>query len=271
MRAGKYIASAFIAFLAPAAFESASAASDPTGIWMDDTGRGAVEIKQCGNALCGNVVWIKSESDASGCGKQVIGDVAPVGGGRWDNGWIYSPERGRKYDLELTPLENGDLKVLGYAGMKFLSKTMIWKRAPQDLQLCGQSDAKGEPPATKKPDVVTAALAESAAPVAAKAAPSDIPSTAAKEASAGPASPAPAADKNKTDEAKASAPSSSEATADTAKNDHAGDVGKSDDIGGALGKMKIGDLQLDKVLTRTKSGKCKLDLPWVKVTIDCEQ
>jgi uncharacterized protein (DUF2147 family) len=276
MRAGKYIASAFVAFLVlPAASGTASAASDPTGIWMNDTGRGAVEIKHCGDMLCGNVVWVQSASDAEGCGKQIIGDVAPVGGGRWDNGWIYSPERGRKYNVELTPLENGDLKVLGYAGMKFLSKTMIWKRAPQDLQLCGQtgnqSDAKANTPATKRPDVATAALVQPAAPVAPKAAPADSPSTATKAASAEPASPAPAADTQKSDEAKAPAPSSSEATTDTAKNDPTGDDGKADDIGGALGKMKIGDLQLDKVLTRTKSGKCKLDLPWVKVTIDCEQ
>lgn len=280
MRAGNYIASAFVAFLVPALSGSALAASDPTGIWLNDTGRGAVEIKHCGDMLCGNVVWVQSAADADGCGKQIIGDVAAVGGGRWDNGWIYSPERGRKYNVELTPLANGDLKVLGYAGMKFLSKTMIWKRAPQDLQLCGQpdnhpgnqSDAKANTPAAKKPDVATAALAQPAAPVAPKTAPAEGPSTVTKEASAEPASPAPAADTHKSDETKAPAPSSSEATADAAaKNDPASDEGKADDIGGALGKIKIGDLQLDKVLTRTKSGKCKLDLPWVKVTIDCEQ
>ena len=162
----KVILPAFAAFtLIPAVFESASAASDPTGIWMDDTGRGAVEIKQCGNNLCGNVVWVKSASDASGCGKPVIGDVKPVGGGRWDNGWIYSPEKARKYDVELTPLANGNLKVLGYAGMKFLSKTMIWKRAPQDLKLCGQTEAKAVKPVDKRSEAETASITPPAAPV----------------------------------------------------------------------------------------------------------
>src|SRR5262249_16229158 len=28
------------------------------------------------------------------------------------------------------------LKVMGYAGVKFLSETMIWTRAPADLQKC---------------------------------------------------------------------------------------------------------------------------------------
>ena len=150
MRIRKLIAPALFALtFVPVAAESAFAAPDPTGIWMNDTGRGAVEIKQCGNALCGNVVWVKSATDSKGCGKQIIGGVAPVGGGRWDNGWIYSPEKGRKYDVELTPLKNGTLRVTGYAGVKFLSKTMIWTRAPQDLQLCGQTVAKTETPAAK--------------------------------------------------------------------------------------------------------------------------
>lgn len=108
---------------------AAAAASDPTGIWINNTGRGAIEIKPCGDKLCGKVVWVKSDADAKGCGKQIIGDVVAAGGGHWGNGWIYSPERGRKYNVELTPLANGTLRVTGYAGLRFLSKTMIWKRA----------------------------------------------------------------------------------------------------------------------------------------------
>jgi uncharacterized protein (DUF2147 family) len=275
----KFILPAFAAFtLIPAVFESASAASDPTGIWLDDTGRGAVEIKQCGGNLCGNVVWVKSASDASGCGKPVIGDVKPVGGGRWDNGWIYSPEKARKYDVELTPLANGNLKVLGYAGMKFLSKTMIWKRAPQDLQLCGQTEVKAEAktPASKKPDVVTGSITPPPAPATAV----NIP---AKQAKAPEAAPAPSAKGNdkaqndKAQEAKAPAASPDENKSadanDAVKDDStaSNDDGDGNDIAGALGKLKIGDLSLDKVLTRTKSGKCKVDLPWFKVTLNCEQ
>jgi len=30
-----------------------------TGLWYDDTKRGAVEISQCGNHLCGHIVWLK--------------------------------------------------------------------------------------------------------------------------------------------------------------------------------------------------------------------
>ncbi|MBS0234597.1 MAG: DUF2147 domain-containing protein [Proteobacteria bacterium] len=271
MRVTKYIAPLAVAFsLTPALLESASAASDPTGVWMNDTGRGAIKIETCGNALCGNVVWVKSSADADGCGKQIIGDVKPVGGGRWDNGWIFSPEKGRKYDVELTPLSNGNLKVVGYAGLKFLSKTMIWKPAPQDLQLCGAGDTE------KKPDITAAAPADSAAPK------NDTPATSApapaKEAAAPDAKAAANTEQAKAppaspDQAKTT-PETKSANADpAAPADENGDTdsGKGNDIAGALGKLKIGDLSLDKVLTKTKSGKCKLDLPWFKVTIDCEQ
>ena len=254
MRAVKYIASAFVALAGPAIIESASAASDPIGIWLNDTGRGAVEIKQCGEALCGNVVWVKSESDANGCGKQIIGDVAPVGGGRWDNGWIYSPERGRKYNVELTPLSNGDLKVVGYSGMKFLSKTMIWKPAPADLQLCVQTDAKADPASSTQP----AASAQQPA--------------ATNEARAEPAAEAPAAESKKVDEAKVAAPAQSAdqppKNSKTANRDSAYDNGNG--AASENGDIKLGGLELDKIWTKTKSGKCKLDLPWVKVTVDCE-
>lgn len=108
----------------------ASAAPSPQGIWLNDTGRGAVEIKQCGGALCGHVVWLRDASDAKGCGKQIIGEAADAGGGRYDGGWIYSPEKRQRYNVELTAMNDGRLKVVGYAGLRFLSKTMIWTKAP---------------------------------------------------------------------------------------------------------------------------------------------
>lgn len=135
---------------------AATAANDPTGVWFNDTGRGAVEIKPCGSALCGHVVWVKDTTDTKGCGRQIIGNAAKVGAATWDNGWIYSPEKKQKYDVELKPLSNGTLQVTGYMGTKMFSKTMIWKRAPADLARCGSDAivAKADPiakPETAKP------------------------------------------------------------------------------------------------------------------------
>ena len=113
---------------------SALANASPLGLWYDETGRGAIEITECNGNLCGRLVWLKEADHKEGCGLQIFGDVKPVAGGKWDDGWIIDPEKDLKtrYDVEITP-QGDKLKVMGYAGTKFLSQTMIWTRAPASL------------------------------------------------------------------------------------------------------------------------------------------
>jgi uncharacterized protein (DUF2147 family) len=127
------------AVFAAVAFGASSAfAAEPTGLWYDHTGRGAVEITKCGNQLCGRLVWLKDAQHAKQvCGIQIIGDVKPMANGVWDGGWIYDPEKDEKYSVELTPMGPQALKVMGYMGTKWLSETYMWKRAPADLKRCG--------------------------------------------------------------------------------------------------------------------------------------
>ncbi len=129
------------------------AASDPTGIWFDHNGRGAVEIAPCasGNGLCGYVVHIKDPKNNGRCGTQILGNVTPGGGG-----WIYSPDRGKKYSVELTRLSDDKLRVVGNAG-SFFSKTFTWNRAPDDVARCGETTAA----APAKPAETKTAAAES--------------------------------------------------------------------------------------------------------------
>ena len=125
---------------------SASAQALPTGIWMDHTGRGAVEITDCGGgALCGHIVWVKDTKHMNTCRNQVLGGVKPVGGNTWDRGWIIDPDDDAKYSVELKPVGADRLRVVGYMGSKLFSETMTWKRAPADLQRC---DGKSTPDAT---------------------------------------------------------------------------------------------------------------------------
>lgn len=151
---------------------SAYAASPPTGLWLDETGRGAVEITECGGALCGHVAWVKNPKEADGCGTQILGDVKPVGTDKWDGGWIYDPDEGSKYDVELTPVGTDKLRVMGYAGTKLLSQTMMWKRAPDGLVKCSKSagtaaaapapEKKADAPASDTPAVKAASEAKPA-------------------------------------------------------------------------------------------------------------
>ncbi|MGE0698324.1 MAG: DUF2147 domain-containing protein, partial [Hyphomicrobiaceae bacterium] len=119
----------------------------PVGVWIDHTGRGAVEIVPCGTGLCGRIVWMQQPNDKTGqplrdklnedrrlrnrtiCGLQVIGDLKLMRDGSWDRGWIYDPEQGESFDVELRLRSPDELQVKGYKGLKFLSETFQWRRA----------------------------------------------------------------------------------------------------------------------------------------------
>ena len=130
------LARAAVLFAATIATTTPSAAQEATGVWYDHTGRGAVEITNCGGALCGRIVWLKDAANGKACGTQVIGNVKAVAAGKWDKGWIYDPDDDARYSVEITSLGSDRLKVMGYLGSKMLSETMTWRRAPADLKRC---------------------------------------------------------------------------------------------------------------------------------------
>lgn len=130
------------------------------GVWIDDTGKGAVEIRVCGDRLCGNIVWLQNPLGTNGkplmdgynpevtkrtraiCGLPVIGDLRRQSEGGWDEGWIYDPKVGESYDVAVRLVSRDRLQVTGYKGLKIFSKTFTWNRAPADLPRC-----PGAPPA----------------------------------------------------------------------------------------------------------------------------
>ncbi|MGD9668711.1 MAG: DUF2147 domain-containing protein [Hyphomicrobiaceae bacterium] len=258
----------------------ASAAGSPLGVWLDDTGRGAVEITECSGALCGKVVWVKSKSDAKGCGANILGGVRPVGGGSWDNGWIYSPEHGRKFDVALTPVGSDRLRVTGYAGIKLFSENRTWTRAPADLPRCDSPEtvAGTKTPqasaATAKVDTAAASTTSEAitAPPPRPASPPAVriakqepaPASAAPPASTGTSetAPAPSSATPKDDETGTAAAPADGSAANTETADGAAPEGASPNSGG---------LSFDKLVKKSADGSCKLDLPWVKIKFDCKK
>ena len=133
---------------------SQAADSGVHGVWYDAKGEGAVEIAPCGEKLCGRIVWVKDPNDKNGrplvdlynpepakkkrpiCGLPIIGGLKRQPDGSWDTGWIYDPNDGKSYDLEVTAKSADRLQIKGYMGMKFLSETFVWTRAPASLQRC---------------------------------------------------------------------------------------------------------------------------------------
>ncbi|MEI9900289.1 MAG: DUF2147 domain-containing protein [Hyphomicrobium sp.] len=254
---------------------AAHAENSATGLWIDHTGRGAVEITDCGGKLCGHVAWVEDAKNDGECGKQIIGNVKPVGKNKWDNGWIYDPDRDSKYDVELTLLSPDKLKVTGYAGSKWFSESYTWKRAPADLQKCGSSgDAAAAAPApTTEEPATKAARADEPSSEPTKRSDDDVQLDATKP------------DSDRADTAKSDAPKS-----DTPKSkrhdddetataepdaDPAGDEpkGKKKDVGKVLSRImeQLGDG--DGPIKVKRTGKtCKVAVPYMDmvVSVPCD-
>jgi uncharacterized protein (DUF2147 family) len=169
-----------------AAFVACGAPADATpreaGIWYDDTGKGAVKIEVCTpTTLCGKIYWLKEPMTPKGepkidrynpeptmrtrpiCGLPVLGDLQQLREGGFDNGWVYDPKEGKSYSVALDLIGPDKLKVTGYKGMRFLGKSFIWTRAPDDLPACG-----GDAAATPDDGVDKATIQKPPAPKPAK-------------------------------------------------------------------------------------------------------
>lgn len=124
------------------------------GLWLDNEGKARVEIAPCGGEMCGAIVWLKEPLNPKGqpwtdilnpdkakktrpiCGLQIIGGLKPASGGQWTEGWVYDPEEGKSFNLELSLKDPDTLTVMGYAGIRLLSETFHWTRQPPNSPRC---------------------------------------------------------------------------------------------------------------------------------------
>lgn len=174
------------AALATSTFAADTPGPRETGLWYDDTGKGAVKIEACGAKLCGKIYWLKDPLNAEGrplfdrhnpneserkrpiCGLQIMGGLAAMDDGSWDSGWIYDPKEGKSYSVALAMTAPDTLKVTGYLVMKMMGRTLTWKKAPVDLPACTQSAAAPAPaPAAAAATAPAAKAAQKKAPAAA--------------------------------------------------------------------------------------------------------
>ena len=102
-------------------FAAGAAFADPVeGVWQtkkDDNGNfGFVEVKPCGPAFCG--VLIKSfdsagaPTESPNIGRKIIWDMVPYADGLYDDGQVYSPDRDKTYNSDMT-LVGDKLSVRG--------------------------------------------------------------------------------------------------------------------------------------------------------------
>lgn len=98
-----------------------AALADPVeGIWQtkkDDNGNyGHVQIKPCGPAFCGTLIKAFNgegqEIESPNVGRQIVWDMVPYADGLYDDGKIYSPDRDKTYNGDMT-LTGNSLAVRG--------------------------------------------------------------------------------------------------------------------------------------------------------------
>ncbi|MES2551769.1 MAG: DUF2147 domain-containing protein [Pseudomonadota bacterium] len=109
------------AFAAVLAMVGGAAFADPVeGVWQtkkDDNGNfGHVEIKPCGPAFCGVLVkafdGAGKEIESPNLGRKIVWDMVAYADGLYDDGKIYSPDRDKEYNGDMT-LAGNNLSVRG--------------------------------------------------------------------------------------------------------------------------------------------------------------
>lgn len=135
-----------LSFMASAVF----AATGAVGTWKtidDETGavKSLVEISEVDGQLTGKIVKLfrKPEEDqdpkcdkCSGdkkdkplIGLQILWGLKPDGNGKWSDGEIMDPKKGKTYSCKMELIEDGKkLKVRGFLGFSLLGRTQTWER-----------------------------------------------------------------------------------------------------------------------------------------------
>lgn len=131
-----------------------TAAATPVGLWYAEGGAAQVAIAPCGNALCGQVVWLRSPLDEDGCdlrdrnnpdpalrrrkvtGLEILRGLRPQADGMWVGGNIYDPATGNSYTCRLTLDGDDRLWLRGYLGIPLLGRTTTWTRVGTENRMC---------------------------------------------------------------------------------------------------------------------------------------
>ena len=121
-RAARLGALAFVV----AGFATPACAEDVTGNWLRDTGASKVRFSKCGDALCGNISWLK-ESGPAKVGERVFFDMKPSGDNQW-RGSAFNPEDGKTYTGKMT-LSGSTLTTSGCVLGGLICKSVTWTRS----------------------------------------------------------------------------------------------------------------------------------------------
>ena len=106
---------------------AAATDSQPKGAWNRDDGRGGIVIGVCGDALCGDIAWLRDPNGPGHVGERVLFDMRQTAQNSWA-GTARNPEDGRDYSGTMT-LDGGRLITKGCAFAGFICQSVVLERA----------------------------------------------------------------------------------------------------------------------------------------------
>ena len=110
-----------------AALCASSALADPSGTWLRESGASRVKIAKCGDAYCGNIVWLKDPNGPAKVGQRVFYEMKENGANKWA-GKAFNPEDGKTYSGKMV-LSGGRLTTSGCALGGLVCKSVNWSKA----------------------------------------------------------------------------------------------------------------------------------------------
>lgn len=97
------------------------------GTWLRDNGTFQVRFGPCGDALCGDVVWLKPGADTEAkIGERLFFDMKPDGASSW-TGKAKSPSDGTIYSGKMS-MTGDSLTTSGCVIGGLICKSIAWRR-----------------------------------------------------------------------------------------------------------------------------------------------
>jgi uncharacterized protein (DUF2147 family) len=104
-------------------------ADDILGTWLHDNGAIQIKFEPCGDAICGDIVWLKAGSNSKAKdGQRVFFDMRPSGANSW-TGKAANPGRRSIYSGNMS-IEGSSLSTSGCMIGGLICKSANWRKIP---------------------------------------------------------------------------------------------------------------------------------------------
>ncbi|WP_010298595.1 DUF2147 domain-containing protein [Candidatus Odyssella thessalonicensis] len=126
----------------------ACAAFNPEGYWLTKDNDAKVQIYKCGEELCGKIVDLKekcrdgkpkvdAETNVPTIGLEIVKGFKSADVNTWEDGTVRDPKEGKTYNGSIEMVNENQLNLRGYVGVKLFGRTSEWRRTTQYAKIPG--------------------------------------------------------------------------------------------------------------------------------------